>query len=90
MSEVIDVSFVSSITGLGGIPVIAALVQTLKAFVKDSRWYPIISVAMGVAWNVGAYAGLAATYSNVGWTQASFQGIAVGLAAAGVYEITRS
>lgn len=89
MNEVIDVGFVASITGLGGIPVIAALVQVAKAFIKDSRWYPIMSIAMGIAWNVGAYAGLVAEYSNAGWTQASFQGIVVGLAAAGVYEITR-
>ena len=35
VTDTIDVSFVSSIVGLGGIPFIAALVQILKAFIKE-------------------------------------------------------
>jgi len=90
VTDTIDVSFVSSIVGLGGIPFIAALVQILKAFIKDSRYYPVLAIFMGLGVNLGAYAGLTPDWSNIGWTQASFQGLAVGLASAGAYEIVRA
>lgn len=89
MLEVIDSEFVAGLTGLGGIPFIAALVNLVKPFVPDSRFYPLVSLVFGVAWNVGAYAGLVPDYTNVGWTVAVVQGVAVGLAASGAYEINR-
>jgi hypothetical protein len=66
--------------GWASVPFITGLVQIVKPWVSDERWYPIISLAVGVAWNVGI------TISQGGDVPLAFvQGVGVGLAACGLY-----
>ncbi len=66
--------------GMAAAPVITALLQVVKPYVKDVRLYPVIAVALGVGWNVGFTVGTD-DFSRV----TVFLGILVGLSAAGIY-----
>ncbi len=79
-----DNEFLKSIIGLVGVPVILALVQLFKPFVKDTRYYPLIGVCLGLVINLVAAWGIGIT-ARVDWVVASFQGILAGLAASGLY-----
>lgn len=64
----------------GSIALILPLVNAIKNFVKDSRYYPLIAVGIGIVFNliVGAIIGEGAAVSL-------FQGIIAGMAACGIY-----
>ena len=70
--------------GLAGIAFVVALVQMIKPFVKDTRFYPLIAVVLGIGINlmIGWAIGLG---GKVGFISACFDGIVVGLAASGIY-----
>ena len=71
-----------TLTGLPAAPIIVALVaalgQALPALPR--RAYPMLAIALGIAWNVAAAAVLGQPLS-----EAALVGIATGLAASGLY-----
>lgn len=70
--------------GLGGLPAILALTQMWKGIITDTRWYPLISVAMGLVVNILAAIALSQTTGR-DMAAAMLMGIMAGLAAAGLY-----
>lgn len=79
----------STLVGLGGVPVVIALVQAVKPFVSDDRWWPVLAVGFGVVWNVGAAVALGARDTGQ-LGQAALIGVVIGLAAAGLYSGSRT
>lgn len=73
------------VTGLVSVPLLTALVEMLKAFVPDKRFWPVIAVVMGVGLNIGVSV---AAGGNI--LQAALQGLAAGLAASGLYSTAKS
>lgn len=70
--------------GLGGIPVIVALVQLAKPFVPDDRFHPLLALAFGIVWNtLLALAMGAALPEQI--ARAALIGVVLGLAASGLY-----
>lgn len=69
-----------AIVGISGVPFILALVQLLKPFVTDSRWYPLIALAAGVVLNVAV--SFAVRTDPV---SATLAGLIAGLTASGLY-----
>jgi predicted RND superfamily exporter protein len=70
--------------GLAAVPVIVALVQVFKAFVTDERFWPLIAIVVGVAWNVAV-----GYITRQDLAVAGVTGIVVGLAASGLYDVGR-
>jgi hypothetical protein len=64
----------------GSIPIIVPLVQVLKAFIKDSRYYPILAIIIGIGLNMAI-----AAYSGTDLFPALLMGVIAGMAAAGIY-----
>lgn len=69
------------VIGLAGVPIIIGLVQLMKPFVTDSRFYPLIALGVALALNLGA-----AFLLDGDPRQAAFAGVVAGLAAAGLYD----
>ena len=74
----------TSIVALGGVPLILGLVQLFKSFVSDTRYYPLVAMAFGLAINLIAGWALGAT-AVTDWITALLNGIIAGLAASGLY-----
>lgn len=68
------------VIGLAGVPLIAALVQVAKAWIKEERYYPLLALAMGLALNVGVALALGGNLPT-----ALVLGLVAGLAASGLY-----
>jgi hypothetical protein len=77
----------ATLVGFTGIPVVTALVQVVKVSFPtlDSRWWPLLSLAVAVGLNLGAAAALSAPLG-----QAAVWGLLTGLAASGLYTWARS
>ncbi len=71
--------------GLAAVPVIVALVQVFKAFVADARFWPLIAILVGVAWNVAV-----GYITQQDLAVAGLTGIVVGLAASGLYSVGKT
>lgn len=71
-----------ALTGLAAAPIIIALVAAIGAAIPalPRRLYPIVAVAIGVAWNLAA----SAAAGQPGW-DAPIYGAVAGLAASGLY-----
>ena len=69
------------VIGLAGVPVVIGLVQAIKPFVTDSRFYPPIAVGVALVLNLSA-----AFVLDGDPRRAAFAGVVAGLAAAGVYD----
>ena len=76
--------FITSIVALGGVPLILGLVQLFKPFITDTRFYPLVALAFGLAINLIAGWALGASASS-DWVTALFNGIIAGMAASGLY-----
>src|SRR3990172_9916608 len=76
--------FITSIVALGGVPLILGLVQLFKPFITDTRFYPLVALAFGLAINLIAGWALGASASSE-WVTALFNGIIAGMAASGLY-----
>ena len=65
---------------LGGVGLLLGVVQLLKPFVSDTRYYPLIGVVAGILLNelIGYYLGVA-------WPASLIMGLIAGLAASGLY-----
>lgn len=82
-----DQEFLKGLVGLGGAAIVVGIVQMFKPFVKDTRWYPFIAVALGLIINLALVWALSATgvLVRLEWVTAVFNGVLVGLAAIGFY-----
>jgi hypothetical protein len=74
------------VTGVAAAPLIAALLQIAKPFVPDSRWWPLIAIALGISWNLLANAAA----PDLGWIAAGLRGVVTGLAASGIYSTVKT
>jgi hypothetical protein len=73
-----------SLVAIGGVPLILGIVQLFKPFISDTRFYPLLAVAFGLAINlISGWALGASTASE--WVGALFNGIIAGMAASGLY-----
>lgn len=75
----------SLLFGLAAVPVIVALVQLFKPFVADDRFWPLIAVVCGVAWNV-----VVGYITGENLAVSGLTGVVVGLAASGLYSTGRT
>lgn len=66
------------------VPAVLALVNLLKKAGLPAAAAPVVSLAVGVL------AVFAAQHADVAWVKALSEGLILGLAAAGVYDITKS
>ena len=73
--------------GLAGVPFVVALTEAVKVVMPElpSRFYPLVAVAWGLALNL-----LAAYVLAIPLIEAGVEGVAAGLAAAGLYSATRT
>ena len=73
--------------GLAGVPFIVALVEGTKAAFPglERRFYAPVSVGWGLTLNL-----LAAAALGTPWVEAGVEGLAAGLAAAGLYSATKA
>lgn len=74
------------LVGLAAAPIIAALLQIVKPFLRDQRWWPVVALALGISWNVLANV----DSKEFGWSTAVLLGIVVGLAASGLYSTAKT
>ena len=70
----------SDFIGLAGALIVAPIVQVCKGFVADERFYPVISICLGVLLNLGIAIGRQGDIML-----AVLVGVATGLAASGLY-----
>lgn len=76
---------IKSLMFVGGVSLVVALTQICKKWVVDARWYPVISIGLGLLVNVpiGIMAGIDALSSV-------YMGIIAGLMASGIYSVTQT
>lgn len=74
------------LAGMAAAPVVAALLQVVKPYLRDPRSWPIAAIVLAVGWNVAVNASTAA----LAWHAAALLGVMSGLAASGLYEIGRA
>lgn len=77
------------IAGVAMVPLIVGLVEVAKGAGLAARWAPLLAVALGVAIGVG-YRAAAGTLAPEGMAVAGLHGLALGLAAAGLYSGARA
>jgi hypothetical protein len=65
---------------LGAVPIILGLVQVIKAWIADAKWYPVISIFLGLIINMGL-----ASVTGIGYVSAFVMGIIAGLSSSGLY-----
>lgn len=73
--------------GLAGVPFVVALVEATKATFPelDKRFYAPVAVAWGLALNL-----LAAAVLGLPYVEGAVEGVAAGLAAAGLYSAAKA
>lgn len=73
--------------GVAGIPLLVAATELVKALWPElpSRWWPLVAVCWGVAWNV-----LLALEAGTDVLQSALWGFACGLGAAGLYSAAKA
>lgn len=71
---------ISTFAGLGGIPVIVALVYILRSYITDSRAWPVLAVILGVVWCVSLRLVL-----GEAWQPAVLEGVIIGLMSSGAW-----
>jgi hypothetical protein len=75
------------LVGLAGVPFVVALVEGTKATFPalDKRFYALVAIARALALNL-----VAAAVLDTPWVEAGVEGLAAGLAAAGLYSATKA
>ena len=79
-----DSELIKSLVALGGVPLILGLVQLFKPFISDTRYYPLLAIALGLVINLITAWALGASGTS-DWVAALFNGIIAGMAAGGLY-----
>lgn len=67
------------------VPAIVAIVNLVKKLGLDGRWAALAAVVIAIALNIGNY-----YLSTSGAWQAGLEGLLLGLAAAGLYDIAKA
>ena len=81
----------SILTGIAAAPIIAALVSgVVKPILANEKFYPLIALTLGIAWNIGATAILVDPFVWRDAGAAGLVGVITGLAASGVYNSYRT
>ncbi len=73
-----------SLIGLGSTLFIVGLVEVVKKWVSDGRYYPLVAIAFGLTINLGI-AWAFEVSGRVEWVGAGLVGVLAGLAASGLY-----
>lgn len=79
-----NVELIKSLVGLAGVPLVLGMVKVIKPFLRDHRWYAVVSLAVGISLNMVFGWGLGIT-SALAWVVAIINSIMAGLAASGLY-----
>lgn len=79
-----DDSVLRGLVGLAGVPLVLALTQVFKRFINDTRYYPLISLALGLVLNTLVAVARGQTTGQE-LALAAIQGMMAGLAASGLY-----
>lgn len=74
-----------ALIGVGGLPVVIMFVQLAKAYISDTRAYPVLALAFGVLWNLLLAAVLALPLGT-----ALLAGVLCGLTAAGTFSTAKA
>ena len=69
------------------VPVVLALVEWFKLFVVDSKYYPFISMSLGVVFGLLVITANAMPTTYGEWVLAVIAGILLGLTASGLYMV---
>ncbi len=77
------------IAGVAGVPLIVGLVEVAKGIGLDARWAPAVALGLGLALSLGYRVALGVP-AGAEWAQAALGGLALGLAASGLYSGTRA
>ena len=72
------------LAGVAGVPLVMGLVEVAKRLGLGSRWAPALAVGLGAALSLG-YRAAVGLPGGEAWAQAALNGLALGLAAAGLY-----
>uniref|UniRef100_A0A6M3Y605 Holin n=1 Tax=viral metagenome TaxID=1070528 RepID=A0A6M3Y605_9ZZZZ len=82
-----------ALIGLGGVAVVAALVQVYKGVFPSlpEGLKPMVAIVLGIGWNVGvSYAITQSGGTGLPYAVATVMGIIAGLAASGVYSTQKA
>lgn len=79
-----DIGVIQAVIGLGGAAVITGLVQVIKPFISDGRFYPVIAIILGLIINLGAACALSQTGVDEIFV-AVILGLMAGLSASGLF-----
>ena len=74
---------IDPITSIVTVPAIVALVNLVKGLGVGGKWSALVAVLLGVALSVASWA-----LAGTGWWDAASGGLLLGLAAAGLYDLT--
>jgi hypothetical protein len=77
------------IAGVASVPLIMGLVEVAKGMGLSPRWAPAVSLGLGLALSLGYRAALDVP-AGAEWAQAVLSGLALGLAASGLYSGART
>lgn len=72
------------VTAIASIPAILAIVNLLKSIGFPAKLSPLAAVIIGVALNLAVWA-----WADYSWFSYATQGLIFGLAAAGLYDVTK-
>lgn len=76
---------IGTFVGLGGVPIVIALTQAAKGYIRDKRAWPFIAILLGVVWCV-----IVRLASTGDIKQAAVEGVIVGLLASGLFSGTKA
>lgn len=78
---------IKDMVGLAGVPLVVALTEAVKIAAPElpARFYPLVAIGWGLALNL-----LAAQVLGVPPLEAGVEGMAAGLAAAGLYSAAKT
>jgi hypothetical protein len=79
-----NIEILQSVIALGGVPIIVGLVEVIKPFCVDARFYPIFALLLGLLLNIGV-AWVLTTMAKPDIVVAVLNGVLAGLAASGLY-----
>lgn len=71
------------ITTIATVPAIVALTNLLKSLGIGGKWSALVAVLLGVGLSVASWA-----LAGTGWWEQASSGLLLGLAAAGLYDLT--
>jgi hypothetical protein len=77
------------LAGIAGVPLVMGLVEVGKRLGLSGRWAPALALALGAGLSLGYRAALGLPGGEA-WAQAVLNGLALGLAAAGLYSGARA